>query len=463
MNWRLLLLEFTLLRRERRVWWSLVALALLVVGACLVTAQEQIRGSAAKADIAAAERQRWLGQGVKDPHSAAHYSIYALKTSPALSLLDPGVDPYVGQAVWLEAHHQNDGLYRTQDEAPVLQREGLANPAALLISIAPLFAFLLAFRAVALERERGTLRLALGVGTAPLRLIALKATACVGVLVLLLIVPVGLLGAAFCVREGTFSTDTTLRLALWCMAMTVYFVIVVMIGMIVAARITHGRAALATLFGLWTVLVLALPRWASDAVAVSWPLPSTQSVQQALQERAPAYWSAEQGASQHAALLARHGVQRKEDLPVDLRGAELDMAERHSHDVFDEVLGGFYDQVSEQDLVHSLLGWISPAIAMQSLSPALVGSDFAHHREFIDTAERYRRDLVNRMNAAVMKPVASAGAAQPAGDAALWSQVPEFRHSRPALWTAPTALPALVTWLVAGVLLLAVTLRRLRP
>jgi ABC-2 type transport system permease protein len=186
-----------------------------------------------------------------------------------------------------------------------------------------------------------------------------------------------------------------------------------------------------------------------------------------MQEEAPAYWTAETGEERQAELFAKYGVERKEDLPVDLRGAELDLAERLSHRVFDRVLGGFYDRVEAQDRLYATLSFLSPAAAMLSLSPALAGSDFSHHRQFIDSAERYRRALVNRMNAEVMARPANHDGPRYKADAAVWEQIPQFRYSSPDLhsaWNAATpALGALSLWLIGSAVLLHFAARRLRP
>jgi ABC-2 type transport system permease protein len=64
-----------------------------------------------------ATRQQWLGQGRKNPHSAAHYGVYAFKPKTPLSLVDPGTDPFTGVAVWLEAHKQNEFQYKPAKDA----------------------------------------------------------------------------------------------------------------------------------------------------------------------------------------------------------------------------------------------------------------------------------------------------------------------------------------------------------
>src|SRR5690606_31590324 len=146
--------------------------------------------------VAQAERERWLGQGEKDPHTAAHYSVYAFKPAPALAALEQGVEPCVGQAIWLEAHAPNDALYRPQGDASALQRMASIGPAGLIIGFAPLVAFLLTFATLAQERERGTLRLSLGAASSARRIVTAKALACWLLLLICLALPAVLLALA---------------------------------------------------------------------------------------------------------------------------------------------------------------------------------------------------------------------------------------------------------------------------
>lgn len=459
--------EWTLLRRDRRAWWSLLSLGALVLLAFAINAAQLARANADKSRIAQDERARWLGQGEKDPHSAAHYSIYAFKPAPTLAALDPGVEPYVGQALWLEAHAQNDMLYRPQGEASVLQRAGAVSPAGLLIGFAPLVAFLLAFGAMAMDRERGTLRLALGAATRPRAIVAAKALAIWIAMLAVLLLPSAVAAATLAWAQEALDLDLALRLTWWSLAMAAWLGVLTALGIAVASFARGVRTALAVLFGVWIVFALALPRWADSAVERARPLPSAQSIKQRLAEEAPAFWTAETARQNQAKLLAQHGAQRKEDLNVDLRGAELDMNERHAYRVFDRVLGDFYGRVLAQDRAYAAWGLLSPAIAIQSLSPALAGSDFAHHRRFIDGAEAYRRALVNRMNQDVMAHPTHNGGARHTNDRSLWAQIPEFRHRPPALgdaWgEAAPALWALLLWCALALGALWLAARGLRP
>lgn len=458
-------LELTVLRRDARAWWSLVALALLVLLSYGAIAGQAARVDHEKQSVAAAERARWVGQGEKDPHSAAHYSIFAFKPAPALTGLDSGVEPFVGQSVWLEAHHQNDMLYRPQQNASLLQRIGFASPAALVSSFGPLIVFLLAFTLVAQDRERGTMRLALGAAVHPRVIVAAKALAVWSAAFVLLVLPVALVSLVWVAIDGALTGDVLLRTLGWAAIMAAYLALLSAVGIAMSLWVGNARLALAGLFGLWILFALVLPRVASGAADAARPLPSSQAVRQQIAEEAPAFWSDAENARSRAVLLKRYGVSRIEDIP-NFRMAELDLRERHSHQVFDRLLGGFYDKVAGQDRLFATLGFLSPVIAAQTSSASLTGTDFSHHRHFIDTAEQYRRNLVNAMNADGMAHRAQ-GTERHTNDATLWSQIPEFAYRAPSLGAlTATALPAvfaLLAWLGLAALLLTFAARRLRP
>lgn len=458
--------ELVMLWRERRAMLVLGSLAALILLAFAGIATDAARTDAHKRAAARAERARWLGQGVKDPHSAAHYAVYAFKPSPVLAPLDPGVGPFVGQAVWLEAHHQNDMLHRPQQDASPLQRAGLADPASLILGFGPLAIFLLAFAAVSAERERGTLRLALGTSSHPGRIVVAKLVAVAGSGIAALVLPVTVLTGIVTGIGGLMSMDTVLRLSLWAATMAGYVAIMAASGLAVAMTARSARIGLVLLFGVWILFALALPRLASGIADDLRPLPSTQSVRQVIDAAAPAYWSAEQGARHKADLLTLYRVARVEDIP-NYRMAELDLVERHSHRVFDRVLGEFYGKVAAQDRLFGAFGLMSPTIAAQRVSAMLAGTDFDQHRAFIDQAERYRRDLVDRMNADGMAHAVKPGEAAHTADIGLWSRIPAFTFVPPALsrsaGTVAWPLVALLGWLMLAAGLLVRTSRNLKP
>ncbi|MYC87176.1 MAG: hypothetical protein F4X22_02920, partial [Gemmatimonadales bacterium] len=147
--------EFTDVLRDGRFRWCSVlvgALLLVSLGHGWVQAREAQREHAA---AQATAREHWESQGEKNPHSAAHYGIYAFKPRLALSFVDEGVDPYTGTSVWLEAHRQNDFLLRPAQDATAAQRIGALTAAQVLQHLVPLLIILLTFGAGAGARGAG--------------------------------------------------------------------------------------------------------------------------------------------------------------------------------------------------------------------------------------------------------------------------------------------------------------------
>src|SRR5467141_2460295 len=143
--------EFIELCRDGRFRWC-AAIVFALLGVALIAGAYYQREFIAQQRMAqAAEQSRWYAQEPKNPHSAAHYGLYAFKPRLAPAFLDPGVEPYTGVAVWLEAHKQNEMLYRPGEDATLAQRFGELTVALILQVVLPLVVILLAFNAFAGE------------------------------------------------------------------------------------------------------------------------------------------------------------------------------------------------------------------------------------------------------------------------------------------------------------------------
>lgn len=90
--------EMTEMLRDGRFRWSAAITAGLLLGAFALGWQHYREVRQQHEAARRATRAQWLNQGEKNPHSAAHYGVYAFKPKMPLSLVDRGVDPYVGVA-----------------------------------------------------------------------------------------------------------------------------------------------------------------------------------------------------------------------------------------------------------------------------------------------------------------------------------------------------------------------------
>ena len=459
--------EFTDVVRDGRFRWCTVlvgSLLLVSLGHGWVQARKVQQEHAA---AQATAREHWETQGEKNPHSAAHYGIYAFKPRLALSFIDEGVDPYTGTTVWLEAHRQNDFLLRPAQDATAAQRIGALTAAQVLQHLVPLLIILLTFGALASERERGTLRQLLASGIGRRDLAVGKALGVAGALSLLL-VPAALLGAAALVvgSPGPAASPLVRGVTLTGVYLA-YFGAFLALSLAVSAWARSGRTALVILLAAWVVNGLVAPRVAVDLSKWLHPTPSAFEFARTVQNEMAAGvgdLSPPDRAALTESLLAEHGVERVEDLPINLTGVYLQELEEYGNVVFDHNYGALWDTFERQSTVHETLAVAAPLLAVRALSMGLAGTDVEQHRHFAVAAETYRRDMVRMMNVDMAENSRS-GDFSYVADADLWTAVPPLQYAAPTLgWVLGNRLLSLLVlsaWLAGAILFARARVRRL--
>jgi len=444
--------EMTEMVRDGRFRISGAILFTLLAGALLLGWQHYVQVSAQHAAARSATREQWLNQGKKNPHSAAHYGIYAFKPKAPLSLLDPGTDPYTGVAVWLEAHKQNEFKYRPAHDATAVQRFGELTGATVMQLLVPLLIVLLTFNAFSSERELGTLRQLLSLGVNRAHLAAGKALG-VCLALSLLLVPAAAIGAfAITTASGSIEMLAALpRAAGLTLSYLLYFGVFIATSLAVSAWASSSRAALIGLLAFWMVNTLIAPRAASDIAKALRPTPSafefTHNMERALAEGAETRIKLLE-----TELLRKYNVDSIESLPVNFNGIRLQEGENHGNHVFDQAYAELWRTFSQQDTVHRVLAVLMPGLAARSLSMAFAGTDFPQHAHFATAAEQHRRLIQRVMNDDLMRNASNTGSYF-AGNA-LWSKVPPFEYTAPdARWVASlyaSTLAILALWVVAA-------------
>jgi ABC-2 type transport system permease protein len=461
---RLVRAELGQLLRDARLRW-IGAVLVVLLGVALAGAWRQaVRDAGDVRAIAQAERGRWLGQDAKNPHSADHYGLWVFKPSAPLAILDPGIEPYTGRMVRIEAHLFNDAVFRAVQDANPLARAGLGSVADIVQLIVPLAAILLGFSAFAADRERGTLRLALGNGAAPGRLFMARLGALLAALALLVGLPLLVLGGLAAVSLDAPGWEVWPRLVPWVAAQLTYAALFLVLAMTLSLTARTARSALAASLLAWVLVCVAAPRLATVAVDATTPALSYGETRARIEETFRGHRTAEANDDRAKAVLARFGVTDPDALPVDLRGLMMSENEQHNFAVLDAAFGAFFDSLLRQERAYAWAGLLSPRIALKALSAALAGTDFDQHVRFVWAAEHYRRGISRRMNQAIIDNP-QGGERRYTADHDLWETVPPFDHGpmplADAAWAVPLAI--LATWLavLGGAAVLAV--RRLTP
>ncbi|WP_394825615.1 ABC transporter permease subunit [Pendulispora albinea] len=402
-----------------------VLLAGLAVFASAANAREYER---VQASAQSQSYEQWLSQGAKNPHSAAHFGVYAFRPLGALSLFDPGVHAFQGTSVYLEAHKANDLRDAPADDAPSLTRLGRSSAAALLQTLLPLIVFVLVAPSIAGERERGTLALLLAQGVS-LRAVFWGKAMALGVLFTLVLFCTGaasLAGAR--VAHIPVSAERAMGLLI---GYGLYTFILVGIALTVSAAARTSRSALVSLLAIWSFVFLAGPRIAAYVARIEAPLPLASAEAAALERDLDAEGEDRRDEELLAATFRRYGVRTEEELPIDFRGLSLQTSEEHDQAIYEQHRQALRARFAAQEawLDGASLGLVG--LAMARWSEAVSGTDRRHVDDFVDAAERHRRELVRRMNTYLIdhKP-AKDGATS--ADEALWSQVAPFQYVPPA-------------------------------
>jgi ABC-2 type transport system permease protein len=448
--------------RDRRLLVMAIMVAMLALAA-VIAALAQVRAHEAdRAATVARDRVTWESQGARNPHSVAHFASWALRPLTPLAVLDPGVTPYAGSAIWMEAHNRNPARARPIEDAASSFDIGSFSAAWVLQMLVPLLIFVIGAGLVARERERGTLRLMLASGAAPGRILPDKLGGLARIAALL-VLPV--LGAALAAALLAGPADP-LRLLLWALGYALFFGIIAAIAVSVSAMARNAAQSLLILIGLWLVMAMLVPRASAGLAAMVHPAPPADSFFAAMaadRKAQPDPFGKDSDAFA-AEVARRYGVARPEDAPISIDGLRLDESERHGNIVFDRHYGQLAETYAAERRLLRLGGLVSPLVPLQNLSMALAGTDTAHQLAFQDAAEAHRRELIHALN----MDMALHGKGKDfdyLADGDLWKRSRDFRYAPPPIAaTVDAALPDLVLllgWAAAAAVLMRMAAVRL--
>ncbi|EYS86098.1 hypothetical protein CF68_07375 [Cupriavidus sp. SK-4] len=464
--------ELRAMAREGRFAALLVIGAAVLAVAFLASLQRHAAVASEVAQVAAATRQQWDDQGDKHPHRGAHFGLYVFRPASALTVIEPGLGDYFGQALWLEPHRRNVARFEPAQDALPSTRFGDLSAGFVFAVLLPLLVIAVTFDAVSGERQRGTLRMMHGAGVAPARLVAGKFLALgAGFAVFALAVALAPVIAAS--AGGTLDGAVWWRAAGLGAGYLLYAAILVGLGLAVSAWVADDRSALFVLVGLWLAFVFVIPGMGAAVARHAVPLPSAQAFWAAIQrdytEGLPGDGNLAARTERHdAALLARYGVTRLADLPVGaapLRRLERDAYADRVHALHFDAL---WQRYAAQENVMRAAALLSPTLAIRNFAMKMAGTDLSHQRDYEAAAERYRRSVntaIDEWDASHTRGMTSFDARY--AGAALWRAIRPFAYAMPpARFALRAALPEIAImfwWCGLAAAGLFFSLRRIQP
>ena len=451
--------------RDGRFRWAAGLLFLLLIAAVAGGAHNQSQIARQHADAQRAERAVWLDKGDMNPHAAAHYGAFVFKPVQPLSAIDPGLDPFVGVFVFLEAHKQQLARHRPIEDATPTRRLGQLTPASAALVLLPLLVVTLTFSSFAAERESGTLRPLMAMGISRASLLAGKA---IGAMLPLaaVIVPATVIGAAIVswnapLDPGVSIASRALGLGL---VYLVHTLIWVALGLAVSARARTQGAALVVLLGLWFANAFIMPPLAMAVAKWIDPSPSALEFAASIADEKDA-WPSWDTRVERVMERFLDGEFESTMAPSNVEVMALLESEADETALYDRKFKELFARYEQQAHSYERAGALAPTLAARTLSMALAGTDEAHDREFAAAAARYRTAMLTTLNS----ELASSGRFNTfdyTRGRDLWEKVPPFDYDPPsarwALSQRAWSAGVLVAWLLAAAIAAAWSVSSMR-
>jgi ABC-2 type transport system permease protein len=393
--------EIKELLRNNRFRLISITLFILLVFSMFISWNTHVKVQQEHHDAQDLARVQWENQGQKSAHAAGHYGMYAFKPIPILSLIDNGLNKYLGVSVFLEAHRQNSASYKQITDQNDLARFADLSPAFVFIFLMPLLIILLGFNSFTSEKESGTLQLIFSQGVSKQKLVLGKALG-IWFALLLLLVPVFILGFCF-IAFSDYEKGDLLRYAFIIISLLIYYGIFIHLSIATSVFAKSSNFALIVLLSFWMISALLMPKLTADISKKVHKTPSAIAYQEGIKEALSNGINGHDPTSEKAiafkdSLLKVYRVKRIEELPISYRQLLMQEGERHETTVYKNAITRLNNVYLQQLKVHQVNAFVSPTILIRMLSMQFAKSDLQSHYNFLYQAEEYRGALISSLN-----------------------------------------------------------------
>lgn len=425
--------------RNRSARWLVGIVNIVLLFALVLEYQTLISHQALAHEYSQQVRERWENSPDKHPHRMAHYGYIAFRQKFPLSFFDAGLERYMGNAVFLEAHKQNTVNFSEASLSNGIVRFGELSAGSVLQLLLPLLLIFWGFKAITRERENGTLRMLLAQGVHWPELIAGKA---LGIMLIsfLLVVPATAISLFLLAIDEmtTHHPQAIVRLALLMSGYMIYAMIIALLAVWWSAKSKNSTTSLITLICCWVVWVLVMPKLSQVAGQAFYPSSSKAEFEAKVEEEIVQHGDSHNPNDPHYAslrdsLLRVHGVDATDQLPFNYNGYVMREGERLSSEIYRRHKRDLTAIYQRQQSVIRLAALGNPFLAMRLVSMALTGTDYKSYDDFQQQVEAYRFELAQTMNELQIRHVGndvrSSADARGFISRQHWVDFPDFEHS----------------------------------
>ena len=389
-------------------------------------------------------REDWLKNPDKNPHRMAHYGNFAFRKSTPLSVFEFGMEPFFGNAIFLEAHKQNTANFSEAGFSNSMLRFGEISIAMVLQILLPLLIFFLGFNAVAAERENGTLKLLLSQGISWKQLLTGKILGIASVIMFLFVPTIIVLVFIWLLLQNfSITTDETIKMSLFILFHFIYLIFFCVIAVLISASSKTSKKALISLIGIWLVFTIILPRTTQAIGAYIYEAPSKIQFQSDIEKDILKQGDSHNPNDLHYkaikdSLLRVYKVDSVQKLPFNYSGFIMTEGEKISSKIYNQHLEKLLQVYEKQNRFSKIISFVNPYIAIKNLSMGLSNTDYDSYIDFQKQAENYRYNMAQKMNALQVKFISNKKPAP--NDKPLtigkehWADVEEFHYEPKGIW-----------------------------
>jgi len=416
-------------------------------------------------------REQWVDQGKRHPHRAAHYGIYVSKPASSLSILEPGLAPVTGQAIWLNAHDRTTySNPPAHDDIIAYSVMSNASPAAVVSVLGGLFALTLGALGIVRERENGVMRQIIAQGTRQLHWVVGKLVG-LFVVVSMPFIPILIIVSLILILDAPKGAqlDTALRITGFVLVNAGLLFVMLCVGLFVSCFAKTARSALLVAFSIWIAVFIVSPRAAAAWIERVHPTINWEGFQTTIATTFNQGFDERLGYSEQLAKLERdtlkkHGVTRLAELPVGFSGIRMIHMSSWSSEVSDRAYGEILLLWSRQTKMRNYISLVFPYLAARSASQNMAAADWPHFRAFNEASESYRRDIVLQLDE-VLRDELSGEVWEMDSDANVWAQTASFSYRTPQIaWAIGQAWPSfliVLAWIVGSFIALRLAAKKL--
>ncbi|REA59669.1 ABC transporter permease [Dyadobacter luteus] len=405
--------------------------------------------------------KHWMNQPERHPHRVAHYGYLVFREKSPLSFFDYGLDSYVGNSVFLEAHRQNTVNMSEAGFSNGMLRFGELSMAMVLQMLVPLFIIFIGFHTVAGLKQSGVLKILLCQRASYFDILIGK-TVGLTLVAWLLFLPLILLSLLFGIGAsvGELTSDIFLRSLLVLLTYAAYlFVISVFVTGISAISKSAGNA-LISLVLFWILFCVVIPKSAQTLGNRLFTAPDKIAFESAIEDAISKEGDSHNPDDPHfaqlkASTLRKYGVDSISQLPVNYGALVMQEGENISSGIFSTHFDQLINTYKSQNRVSSLLSLIDPYLGIRNISMNLSGTDFETFTEFQKQTEKYRFDKTKKINEIHLTQIRFKNDRDQKVSSKNWQEQADFRFQPVSVQTnllnSLLSLGALLFWIVAGV------------